>query len=58
MLTYGFVGLWSVAVLNVLVGMGVCCMVVGHCGHSPLVTWSHVEHNHAGYGIIVALIHY
>jgi hypothetical protein len=29
-LPYGFISLWSVAVLNVLVGAGVCCMAVGH----------------------------
>jgi hypothetical protein len=32
--TYGIVGLWSVAVLNILIGVGVCCMAVGHHGRS------------------------
>jgi hypothetical protein len=29
-----FFGLWSVAVLNVLLGAAVCCMAVGYHGRS------------------------
>jgi hypothetical protein len=35
-LPFGFAGLPSVAVLNVLVGAGVCCMAVGHHRRSSL----------------------